>query len=65
MTVKTTCRSCGQVLVIVASAPEPGSLADYFAAVEMDALPGPAIGPNEPCPHCGTALKDDDPDAPF
>jgi hypothetical protein len=36
-----------------------GSLQDYLAQLEGFDVPGPVVGPDEPCPHCGAALRDD------
>ena len=55
---KSTCRSCGQPVAVVVSAPEPGSLADYFGQLEIDTIPDPVITSDEPCPRCGTALNE-------
>ena len=62
VTAKKTCVGCGQEFVVVLSAPKPGTVADWFAGIEMAALPGPAIGPDEPCPTCGTAVEGEKPD---
>ena len=61
------CASCGADLEIVLSAPEPGSLADYFAGLTIG-IGGTPIPPDTTtCPHCGGDIGDhsgdgDDPD---
>ncbi len=60
---KTTCQSCGQSVAVVLLAPDPGSLTDYFAQIEIEAISDPLVGPDEPCPKCGTGLqKEGDPE---
>jgi hypothetical protein len=49
------CPSCGRSLALLVRAPEPGSLADYFGQIELEALADSAsvISADQPCPHCG------------
>jgi rRNA maturation protein Nop10 len=67
VTSRIHCASCGEDLEIVYSAPEPGSLADHFAAL-MVGIGGAPISPDTTiCPLCGGDIGDhsgdaDDPD---
>ena len=68
ITSRVHCASCGESLEIVYSAPEPGTLTDYFAGLTAGIAGAPISPETRTCPRCGGDIGDhsgdgDDPDA--